>query len=91
MMSMKKVRVQFEIPEKNLKKIEALMEEAGIQTKRELFNEALSLYAWAAKVKKDGRIVASVDEEQGQYNEVTLPSLDALTPIERPNVALVSR
>ena len=54
-------RVQFELPEKKLQELECLMEEVNVSTKRELFNNALTLLEWASKECKRGRIIASVD------------------------------
>jgi len=68
-------RVQFELPEAKIKELETLMKEAGIRTKKDLFNNALSLLEWAIKEKREGRIIASVDEKNQKYKEVIMPLL----------------
>ncbi|MBI5779633.1 MAG: hypothetical protein HZA49_09300 [Planctomycetes bacterium] len=70
-------RVQFELPESKIKELETLMKEAGIRTKKDLFNNALSLLEWAIKEKREGRIIASVDEKNHKYKEVIMPLLSA--------------
>lgn len=70
-------RVQFELPEAKIKELETLMKEAGIRTKKDLFNNALSLLEWAIKEKREGRIIASIDEKNQKYKEVIMPLLSA--------------
>ena len=77
---MKLCRVQFEMPESKLKDLDLIMQETGIQTKRELFNNALTLLEWAVKERKRGRVVSSIDEEAGRYSELHMPVLSAVKP-----------
>ena len=71
-------RIQFELPTQKVRDLERLMEESGIQTKRELFNNALTLLEWAAKQRKLGRVIASIDEKNGKYFELQMPILSAI-------------
>jgi hypothetical protein len=71
-------RVQFELPENKIKELETLMEEAGIRTKKDLFNNALSLLEWAIKERREGRIIASIDEKNHKYKEVIMPLLSTI-------------
>jgi hypothetical protein len=75
---MKLCRVQFEMPESKLKDLEWLMRQTGTQTKRELFNNAITLLEWAVKERKRGRVVSSIDEEAGRYSELHMPILSAV-------------
>jgi metal-responsive CopG/Arc/MetJ family transcriptional regulator len=68
-------RIQLELPEEKVKELEELMENAGIKTKKELFNNALTLLEWAIKEKKTGRKIASINEEEDKYKEVVIPGL----------------
>jgi hypothetical protein len=71
----KMVRIQLDMPESQVKKIEAMMENSGIRTKKELFNVALSFLQWAQKEKNSGRIIASLDEKTEKYKEILIPGL----------------
>jgi hypothetical protein len=51
------------------------MEETRLTTRKDLFNNALTLFQWAVKAKKAGRIIASVDENQ-HIRELVMPSIE---------------
>ena len=74
----KTTRIQFELSEDKLKELEALMETSGIRTKKELFNSALTLFGWALYERKAGRVIASMDEEEGKYKELLMPALGSM-------------
>ena len=61
------IRWQIDVPEDRDKEIEALMNECGISTRKELFNNAVTLLKWAIEEKRKGRIIASVEEEGKKY------------------------
>lgn len=69
------MRIQLELPEENVKEIKALMEEAHIDTYKELFSNALSLLHWVVQEVKRGRVIGSIDEEQDKYKELVMPLL----------------
>ncbi|HZR03695.1 MAG TPA: hypothetical protein VFA81_11040 [Burkholderiales bacterium] len=75
---MSNVRLQLELPEARVKQLEALMHECGMDTKKELFNTALTLFEWVIGERKKGRIIASVDEENSRYKELDIPAFAAL-------------
>ena len=70
---MKKVRIQFEMSEKKAEGLKSLMEECGVSTKKELFNNALSLLEWSAEEIKAGQIIASINEDKHRYKELVMP------------------
>ena len=72
------IRIQFELPEDKVKDLEKLMKEADINTRKDLFNNALTLLEWAIKEKKTGRIIASIDEQKHRYKELIMPALAAV-------------
>ena len=74
---MKIVRLQFEMPEDKVAELEELMSETGVQTKKELINNALTLLKWAVRETRKGHAIASVDETNGKYRELQMPILDA--------------
>jgi len=75
------LKVQFDIDERVIREIETTMSRAGVRTKRELFNLALSLLEWAANERMRGRIIASVEPEGERYHQVVLPALENLWKI----------
>jgi hypothetical protein len=70
------MRIQFEITEDQSNKINTLMEETGSSTKKDLFNNALSVLQWAVKQVSNGRVVGSIDERTDSYRELNTPALD---------------
>lgn len=78
-MSEKMIRIQFELPEAKVEELDLLASEGGVRTRRELFNNALTLLEWAIKQRRNGRTIASVDEEAGSYRELHMPILNNVT------------
>jgi hypothetical protein len=72
----KLIRIQFEMPEEKVKEIEDMMAEAGVKTRRDFFNNALSLLAWAIRERQTGRTIASMDESEQRYKELYMPILE---------------
>ena len=68
-------RFQFELTDEKDKELEALMAEVGMRTKKEVFNNALTLLEWAVKERKAGRVIASVDDQAKMYEEILMPIL----------------
>jgi hypothetical protein len=64
------------MPEEQVKELDELMKETNITTRKDLFNNALTLFQWAVKAKRAGRIVASLDEETGTAKEILMPVLE---------------
>ncbi len=76
---MENVRIQFETTSQRLAQIERLMSECGIETKKEFFNNAITLLNWAVTQVKSGKIVASVDETTERYRELQMPIFSNLS------------
>jgi len=66
-------KITFELPEEKLRELEALMSECGVRTKKDLLNNALTLLEWAINEKKTGSAIASIDEKEKKYKEITMP------------------
>src|ERR1700740_3348291 len=66
-------RIQFDLPDTKIADLDRIMEEGGIKTRKELFNNALSLLEWAIKQRKTGRVIAAVDETSDSYRELSMP------------------
>jgi hypothetical protein len=87
---MEKVRIQLEVPESRYNELKALMEECRISTQKELFNTAYTLLEWAVKERRQGRTIASVDEQNMKYKELSMPVLDQIgsKPAENSTTAM---
>jgi hypothetical protein len=81
-------RIQFEVPVNRFRELESLMEEGGIATKKELLNNALTLFEWAINEVKQGHTIASVDESDQKYREITMPTFRNVK--RKPNIVQVS-
>lgn len=73
MLEVKEMRFQVELDEKRLNELEVLMKEIGVSTKKDMFNWALTILEWCVKERKQGRIIASVDEKAKKMKELDTP------------------
>ena len=56
------------------------MEEAGIKTRTELFNNAMTLLRWAIRQRREGRAVASIDFDTERFRELEMPIFENIQP-----------
>jgi len=85
------IRIQLDLPEDQVQELDELMKETKIVTRKDLINNALTLFQWAAKSKRAGRIVASLDEATGTARELVMPALEnvfAQPPAKQPKTNL---
>ena len=66
-------RVQFDISVEMVKELDLHQSEIGVNTRKELFNNALTLLQWAVRQIKAGKIVGSVNEQSDSYSELQMP------------------
>lgn len=76
-----KVKLEMEITPERLARIDALMTEAGLTTREDLFSNALSFLEWAVKEVKAGRAIASIDDVNKVYKEVHMAIFENLKPV----------
>jgi len=72
------VRIQFELPEDQAAALESLMQATAVRTKKELLNNALTLFEWAVNERRQGFKVASINEEEKKIRELLMPALQAV-------------
>lgn len=72
-------RVQLDLPADKVEQLDKLAREAGFATRKELFNNALTLLQWAVKETRRGRSIASVDEANERFTELHMPFLTGLS------------
>lgn len=71
-----RVQLQLDIPQARLAELHRLRELAGFDSLRELFSNSLTLLHWAVDQRRQGRSIASVDEEQQTWRELHMPFFD---------------
>lgn len=76
-------RLQFELEKKGKEDLDNLKKIFSLRTNKQLFNNALTLLEWAAKQIQDGRIIASIDEKNDKYRELSMPIFDAVKSVEQ--------
>lgn len=69
-------RMQLQVSDSRFDELQELMRECGIEQQKDLFNNALALFEWAVNERRKGRIVASVDEENKRYKEISMVALE---------------
>ena len=68
------MRVQFELTDEKAKELDAFMSQIGVTTKKDLFENSLSLLEWAVKEiqANPNRVIGSIDEEKDSYKELQM-------------------
>jgi hypothetical protein len=69
------MRLQIDVTEEQDRQIESLMKQTGLTTKKDLFNNALTFFAWAVEEVATGNTIASVNEEKKRFRELQMPAL----------------
>jgi metal-responsive CopG/Arc/MetJ family transcriptional regulator len=78
------VSIAFELPNEKLRELELLMERAGLKSRKDLINTALSLFEWVVKEQEGGKTIASLDQAKKHCKELRIPGL-SITPEKRPD------
>jgi hypothetical protein len=73
------VRIQFDVTEDQWEEMKSLMEKCGMDTRKELFNNAYALLEWAVRERSRGSVIASVNEETKQFKELEMPIFRRIT------------
>lgn len=77
---MKISRIQFDLEKSRLEEIDLLVKKCGLSTRKDFFNNAVTLLKWAIEKKKKGCIIVSIDSD-GEQRELDMPIFSAVTPI----------
>jgi hypothetical protein len=72
-------RVQLDLPTEKVEQLDRLAAEVGFATRKDLFNNALTLLQWAVKESRRGRAIASVDQANERFTELHMPFLSDLS------------
>lgn len=66
-------RMQFEIPEEREQELMDLMRRTGITTRKDLFNNALTVFEWMVREREQGNSIASINEKEKKFKELVTP------------------
>ena len=70
-----KIRVQLDVSPEELETIETMLKVCNIATRRDLFNNAMTLFKWAVDEVRKGNIITSYNVDANQYVELRMPTL----------------
>ena len=73
-------KVQFIVSDDKLRQIDRLVEQTRVANRTDLINEALTLLEWAVEQRRQGRVIASLDDREERIREIVLPSLIGVEP-----------
>ena len=77
------MRIQLELPETRVQELKKLMEEAGFETYKDLFNNSLTLFEWAVNEVKNGKVLGSMDEQNEKFRVLVMPFLERIANAAR--------
>lgn len=70
-------RIQIELADERVKELNDLMVRCGLTTKKDLFNNAMSIFEWAIEEAEAGKVIAAVNRAEQRYEVLRMPVLDA--------------
>jgi len=70
------VRIQIEVTEDFAARLVNLRTLCGLETQKELFNNASTVFSWAVTEVRKGKAVASVDRDRKHLDVLRTPALD---------------
>ncbi len=84
------VRVQLDFPQERIDELNNVMNAVGLDTRKDLFNNALSIFAWAVGEKEKGRAIISVDEDSDSFKELVMHPLETAASKARTRRAKIA-
>lgn len=69
-------RVNLDLNEEKLKEVDRLMKIGCISTKKDLFENSLTILRWMMRMRKKGRRVGALDNENN-FIELDMPILES--------------
>ena len=80
----KKSRLQLDITEEMLLEIEDVMLVCRITSKKDLFNNAFTLWQWAIEQARAGREIVSASPKRDDFEILKMPAIEAARK-KKPN------
>jgi hypothetical protein len=80
-----KTRIQIDLSEREVERMNRVMEQCDIESRKDLFNNALTIMEWAIKEVGKGFSIASVEDPQNntKCNTFTTPALNNASQSKR--------
>lgn len=75
-MNISKTRVQLDLSQTEIERMNWMMESCGIETRKELFNNALTVLEWMVHEVQEGRKIASFDDNKRERTILSMPVLN---------------
>jgi hypothetical protein len=69
------VRVQLDLPAQRIDEINRIMARTGMTTRKEFFDNALTLFEWAVNERARGKIIGAISPDESSYKELVMPTL----------------
>lgn len=73
--NVKSARINLEFKEDKLEEIEKLQEIGGLSTRKELFENAITLMKWSMRAKQAGKSVGFLGDND-TFHEIIMPVLE---------------
>ena len=70
------IRLQIDVTEARNNRLTALMDRCGLSTKKDLFNNAITLLEWAIAETEKGNSIGAISRERKEYEILRMPILD---------------
>jgi hypothetical protein len=71
-----RARIMLEISEDRLEQLNKVMQDCGMQTRKELFDHALTLFEWAVEHVKAGAAIGALTVDTNTFSTLKMPALD---------------
>jgi hypothetical protein len=68
-------KIVFEVSDELNSRLEKLMKEGQVATKKDLMNNALTMLEWAVKQRKEGLLIGKLDAKSDKFGELEMPIL----------------
>lgn len=72
-----KTRVQLDLSQKEVERMNWIMGVCGLESRKDLFNNAITLLEWATEEVTEGRKIASFDDKTKERRILSMPALNA--------------
>lgn len=69
-----KVRIQLDLNPQEIETLNRLMVVCGIETRKDLFNNALTLFEWAVEEVRQGRAIGSFERGTREFTVLNMPA-----------------
>ena len=77
------MNLQFEVSDQEIEKLDEMLKETNLDSYKDLLNNSLSLFYWAAQQVKNGKVIAAVDESAQKYTEVQMQALQHIAETKK--------